>query len=257
MYQREKILRAFEKAGLNKSRKVKVKQFLQYLDDNPQVCWKDAAKEFQDKYLDISNEVVPIILNTNDPLIISNLLKHFDLGDGRNLQNVKTYIQSANAYRQPRLFSHMAKYYSEALGEEINSKIGVPESIRSIVKIQERKRLQLGGGNDKGKIEMFTGSDGQYYFHLVSAKGDILLVSEAYKSKASCQNGIESVKKNAADKVNYLCKTSKDGQSYFVLVAANKKIIGVGKRYASDDMLDLVIESIRRIAPDATVISLG
>lgn len=36
-------------------------------------------------------------------------------------------------------------------------------------------------------------------FRLKARNGEIIAVSEGYKAKSSCQNGIESVRKNASD----------------------------------------------------------
>lgn len=38
-----------------------------------------------------------------------------------------------------------------------------------------------------------------YKFDLKAGNGEIIAVSEGYKAKSSCENGIESVKKNAPD----------------------------------------------------------
>ena len=43
------------------------------------------------------------------------------------------------------------------------------------------------------------GKAGEYRFNLKARNGEIIASSEGYKSKASCLNGIESVKKNAPD----------------------------------------------------------
>jgi uncharacterized protein YegP (UPF0339 family) len=50
-----------------------------------------------------------------------------------------------------------------------------------------------------GKFELYTDAAGKYRFRLKAANGQIIAVGEAYESKASAVNGIESVKKNAAD----------------------------------------------------------
>ena len=49
------------------------------------------------------------------------------------------------------------------------------------------------------KFEMYTDKAGQFRFRLKARNGEIIAVSEDYTTKASCENGIESVKKNAAD----------------------------------------------------------
>jgi len=48
-----------------------------------------------------------------------------------------------------------------------------------------------------GKFEWFQDKAGKYRFRLKSGNGQIIATSEAYDAKASCMNGIESVKKNA------------------------------------------------------------
>jgi uncharacterized protein YegP (UPF0339 family) len=50
-----------------------------------------------------------------------------------------------------------------------------------------------------GKFELYTDASGKYRFRLKAANGQIIAVGEAYDSKASAVNGIESVKKNAPD----------------------------------------------------------
>ncbi|MDP2621288.1 MAG: YegP family protein [Hyphomicrobiales bacterium] len=49
-----------------------------------------------------------------------------------------------------------------------------------------------------GKFEILKQKDGQFYFVLKAANGEIIARSEGYKGKAGCANGIESVRKNAS-----------------------------------------------------------
>ncbi|MBE6891194.1 MAG: DUF1508 domain-containing protein [Ruminococcaceae bacterium] len=49
------------------------------------------------------------------------------------------------------------------------------------------------------KFEMYTDKAGEFRFRLKARNGEVIAVSEGYKAKASCENGIESVIKNAAD----------------------------------------------------------
>jgi uncharacterized protein len=50
-----------------------------------------------------------------------------------------------------------------------------------------------------GKFVLKKGSSGKFHFNLHAANGQIIATSEAYNSKEAALNGIESVKKNAAD----------------------------------------------------------
>ena len=49
------------------------------------------------------------------------------------------------------------------------------------------------------KFEVYCDKAGEFRFRLKAKNGEIIANSEAYKAKASCLNGVESVKKNAPD----------------------------------------------------------
>lgn len=49
------------------------------------------------------------------------------------------------------------------------------------------------------KFEIYTDKSGEYRFRLKATNGQIIAVSQGYTALASCTNGVESVKKNAAD----------------------------------------------------------
>lgn len=49
------------------------------------------------------------------------------------------------------------------------------------------------------KFEMYTDKAGEFRFRLKAKNGEIIATSEGYKAKASCENGIASVKKNAPE----------------------------------------------------------
>ena len=49
------------------------------------------------------------------------------------------------------------------------------------------------------KFEVYIDKAGFYRFRLKARNGEIIAVSEVYNAKAGCLNGIESIKKNAAE----------------------------------------------------------
>ena len=49
------------------------------------------------------------------------------------------------------------------------------------------------------KFEVYTDKAGEFRFRLKARNGQIVAVGEGYKKKASCINGIESIKKNAPE----------------------------------------------------------
>ncbi|MBO5649397.1 MAG: YegP family protein [Clostridia bacterium] len=49
------------------------------------------------------------------------------------------------------------------------------------------------------KFEIYQDKAGEFRFRLKATNGQIVVVSEGYTALAGCENGIASVKKNAAD----------------------------------------------------------
>ena len=49
------------------------------------------------------------------------------------------------------------------------------------------------------KFELYRDKVGEYRFRLKATNGQVIAVSEGYTSVSGCENGIASVKKNAAD----------------------------------------------------------
>ncbi len=93
----------------------------------------------------------------------------------------------------------------------------------------------------------------KYYFRLKAKNGEIILQSEAYESMQSAENGVQSVMTNARDEKNFEERSSKDGQCYFVLKAANGSIIGKSELYKSKSGMQNGIKSVQENAKDEKV----
>ncbi|MBO9474558.1 MULTISPECIES: YegP family protein [unclassified Shimia] len=104
------------------------------------------------------------------------------------------------------------------------------------------------------KFELYTDKSGEFRFRLKAGNGENILASEGYKQKASCENGIESVKKNAGDDARYERKETAAGKFMFNLKASNGQVIGTSQSYTSASGRDNGIDSVMRNAPDAAVV---
>lgn len=104
-----------------------------------------------------------------------------------------------------------------------------------------------------GKFELKKASNGQFMFNLKATNGQVILTSEQYESKSGAQNGIESVRSNAANDGRYERKTSTGGQPYFVLKAANGQTVGRSEMYSSTSAMENGVESVKTNAPSAVV----
>lgn len=108
-----------------------------------------------------------------------------------------------------------------------------------------------------GKFEIKQAKNDQYHFNLKAGNGQIILTSEMYTTKAACENGIESVKKNADNDDRYERKEAKNGKYHFNLKAGNHQIIGTSQMYADQGGMDNGIESVKKNAPDAEIVEVN
>lgn len=104
-----------------------------------------------------------------------------------------------------------------------------------------------------GKFVITQRKDGEFQFNLKAGNGQIILTSQGYAAKASCINGIESVRTNSADDNRFDRLTSSSGKPYFTLKAGNGQVIGNSEMYESEASRENGIESVKKNAPDATV----
>jgi uncharacterized protein len=103
------------------------------------------------------------------------------------------------------------------------------------------------------EFQVTSGKDDKFYFNLTAGNGQVILSSQGYKGKEGCLNGIASVKKNSSNKKHFERKDSKGGQYYFVLKAANSKVIGKSQMYKSNESSENGIQSIKTNARLAKV----
>ena len=89
---------------------------------------------------------------------------------------------------------------SEVYSSEASCKNGI-ESVRKNAPIANLEDQTTEGFETatNPKFELYVDKKGEYRFKLKARNGEIIAVSEDYKTKASCMNGIESVRKNAPD----------------------------------------------------------
>ncbi|WP_276388928.1 YegP family protein [Eudoraea chungangensis] len=104
-----------------------------------------------------------------------------------------------------------------------------------------------------GKFAINTDKGGKFRFNLKATNGQVILSSQGYATKASCDNGIESVRKNSQSDERFDRKTGKNGSTYFNLMATNGQVIGTSQMYSSPAAMENGIASVKTNAPDASV----
>ncbi|MBQ8706752.1 MAG: DUF1508 domain-containing protein [Succinivibrionaceae bacterium] len=120
-----------------------------------------------------------------------------------------------------------------------------------------------------GKFVVKKSKNDGYVFNLKATNGQVIATSQVYSSEATCNNGIESVRKNAAaagieDQTKEGFETlkhpkfevyaDKAGEFRFRLTATNGQIIVTGQGYKHHADVLNGIDSIKRNAPEATIV---
>jgi uncharacterized protein len=104
-----------------------------------------------------------------------------------------------------------------------------------------------------GKFVIITRKNGEFQFNLQASNGQTILTSEGYSSKAGCQNGVDSVKKNASNDDLYERKTASNGKFHFNLKSTNGQVIGSSQMYESQAGMENGISSVKQNAGSAVL----
>ena len=87
-----------------------------------------------------------------------------------------------------------------ATSEVYSSEAACLNGIESVRKNAEIAKVEdIGESATNPKFQIYEDKAGEFRFRLTARNGEIIATSEGYKAKASCLNGIESVRKNAVD----------------------------------------------------------
>ncbi len=136
---------------------------------------------------------------------------------------------------------------------------GMIKFFRDMISVKEVARM--------GKFILRT-TDGGFAFSLLAANGEPIAVSDVYTNRSACLKGLESVRRNAAAKVEdqsvrgfetlpnpkYELYRDRKRQYHYRLRARNGKIIAAGGGHTDKELCLKGIESVRRNAPKARVI---
>ena len=107
-----------------------------------------------------------------------------------------------------------------------------------------------------------------FKFDLKAGNGEVIATSEVYSTKAACENGIESVKKNCVGEIEdqtaetvaevkhpkFELYADKAGEFRFRLKAKNGEVIATSEGYTSKNGALNGIESVKENAPDAEIV---
>jgi hypothetical protein len=77
----------------------RLRQFFDEMEAHPGDCWDALVPTLRSGYDDVMEEIVTLLISTDDPLIIYNLFRFADFGNARELRIIHKFILNCDAER--------------------------------------------------------------------------------------------------------------------------------------------------------------
>lgn len=133
MDQRIEVLTAIKKFMVTRAdspNKRRAQAFVDLIEQNPDMCWDDLAREFRDNYYDAFDEIVPALTTIDDPLVTYNCVRLADANNVKEVQAMKQVAESVDSYKHQVSLRAMVKTRSDELLPVIKGKADLPNSLR-------------------------------------------------------------------------------------------------------------------------------
>jgi len=124
--------------------------------------------------------------------------------------------------------------------------------LRTSIFLRSLKTATTEERNVPGNFELYKDKGGKFRFRLKASNGQIILVSQGYKTKVSAKNGIGAIQRNSAVDARFERKSSK-GKFMFNLKATNGQVVGTSERYDTERACENGIKSVAKNAPGAKI----
>lgn len=101
--------------------------------------------------------------------------------------------------------------------------------------------------------------DGAFQFNLRATSGQLLVSSGecGYRTKESCKKGIESVRRNSADRAKTEVVPTYGGGKQFVVKSANGRVIASSQPHIDDNSLQATLRAVRNTSHQAAIVDLS
>jgi hypothetical protein len=135
MNQRQIILQAWQRRKKNRTPSAQLRKadaFFDFVSQQTDLCWPELVAEFRSNYYDAFDEIVPTLLDTDDPIIIYNSLQVADLANSREADVANKIIRDCDADKHAVTLQALAKY--PALHPTMRQKSKLPDFVRAAMK---------------------------------------------------------------------------------------------------------------------------
>jgi hypothetical protein len=137
MNQRDLVLKIWERRRpllADTPRKRKAEAFFDLVRQQTEICWEGLADEFRRNYYDAFEEIVPVLLETDDPLIIYNCVRFADLNNPKEVAAAQQLIRASSAEKHQVTLRTLAETQKSELMPALREKRDLPESVRAVLR---------------------------------------------------------------------------------------------------------------------------
>jgi hypothetical protein len=102
MFERVNVLDQLTTEGVppgDTAKAARVRQYLQKLKDNPEICWPDLATDFRRNYYDLFDTLVPQVFKSDAPMAIYNLVENLDLTKDNEAKLAADFARTCDAQK--------------------------------------------------------------------------------------------------------------------------------------------------------------
>ncbi|HEY2962996.1 MAG TPA: hypothetical protein VGJ37_11305 [Pyrinomonadaceae bacterium] len=141
MNQRELILEAWEKHKATRAPSPHLRmaqEFFDYVESHRDICWTELSEKFREKYYEAFDEIIPVLMATDDPFIVHNLVRFADLANPKEAEAAKKLVRTADPDRHEVTMVKLAGT-DETLRSAIKKKSKLPDSVKAAIAAQEEK----------------------------------------------------------------------------------------------------------------------
>jgi hypothetical protein len=131
MNQREEVIRAWKqqsKTAYRSPQFEKARAFFEMVEQRQDICWEDLVNEFRNNYYDSLDQIVSVLIATDDPMVLYNFVRYADMANPKEAEAVRAFIRKCDAERHQISFRTVAQVPD--MQPELRKKPQLPDTVR-------------------------------------------------------------------------------------------------------------------------------
>ena len=137
MQQRDLVLQAWERRRAllaDTPGRRKADAFFAIVRTQLDICWQELVEEFRRNYYDAFDEIIPVLLETDDPLIIYNCIRFADLTIPKEMAALQHVVRAYDSAKHQVTMRTLAETQAEGLLQVLRERRDLPQTVRAALR---------------------------------------------------------------------------------------------------------------------------